>query len=235
MGRSTFDGPILSGTNRFGNLRNTGSTLLAQTIEMDLANNTPGQAAIYSYGGASGQFVTANVIPNLPAQLFTPNASAFPPITTNPPTDTATNIYRGFVMYLPVGCDLGDVLVDVAVLPAVTGGTAAITSSTLYFSNSFTAAGGTPAYYATPAITAVGRQALATLTAQQITNQLVTSQDIVTPATQPNLSQFVGTLAIVGTALDTRATLAGRIAISLRYIQPDPAGSSTVYPYGNLD
>jgi hypothetical protein len=111
-----------------------------------------------------------------------------------------------------------------------------LSSAIVYVSNSFTAAGGTPTYFATGAISAVGRQALSTFTATQINNQSNTSTDIIQPNGQPNLSQVVITLAIVGTGLDTRTSLTGAFSFFVRYIQNDGSiGTTTVYPYGNLD
>jgi hypothetical protein len=82
----------------------------------------------------------------------------------------------------------------------------------------------------------VGRQALSTFTATQITNQSSTSTDIIQANGQPNLSQVVITLAIVGTNLDTRTALTGTFSFFVRYIQKDGnIGTTTVYPFGNLD
>ena len=62
MGRSTFEGPILSGDNRFGALRDVGYVRLSQTGQLLLTNTTVGTAG---YSGGSGQFVWSNNIPNL--------------------------------------------------------------------------------------------------------------------------------------------------------------------------
>jgi len=61
MGRSTFEGPILSGDQRFGPQRDVGSVILSQYVFMNFANTTSGTAG---YGGGSGTFVDANGIPN---------------------------------------------------------------------------------------------------------------------------------------------------------------------------
>jgi len=45
MGRSTFEGPVLSGDNRFGPLRNVGYAMLAQHTDINLANITPNTAS----------------------------------------------------------------------------------------------------------------------------------------------------------------------------------------------
>ena len=231
MARATFDGPILSGDNRFGPLRNVGSPLLAQHVDISLANTTQGTT---TYGGSSGVFINGNTIQNVPGVVYTPGTTTYAPVAL--PADTATNVYRGVVMYLPTGCNLDGVNVDCQTVVAVAGGSASLTSATVYVSNTFTAAAGTAAYLNTGAITAVGRQATATLTATQITNQSGTSTDIIQPNGQPNLSQVVITLAIVGTGLDTRTSLTGAFSFLARYFQNDPnIGTTTAYPYGNLD
>jgi hypothetical protein len=145
-------------------------------------------------------------------------------------------VYRGAVLYLPAGADLDNIYVDLGAVVAVAGGTAALTSATVYVSNNYTAAAGTPTYFATGAITTVGRQALATFTATQIANQTAASTDITQGNGYPSLSQVVITVAIVGTALDTRTSLTGKINFTLQYTQPDNnIGSLTTYPYGNFD
>ena len=233
MARSTFDGPILSGDVRFGPLRNVGYSQLVNNVDLDFSNTTVGTS---TYSGFSGQFVNSNGIPNLNAVVYQPSSTTYPAVAQTIPADTNTNIYRGAVFYLPVGCDLGNIFVDVAALYAVSGGTAAVTSQTVYVSNNYTAAAGTPNYFATGAISAVGRQALATFTGTQITNQTATSTDIYTGGTQPNVSQVVVTVAIVGTALLSATAITGRYNFTLQYSQPDNnIGNLTTYPYGNFD
>jgi hypothetical protein len=232
MARSTFEGPVLAGDNRFGPLRNVGNVLLAQHIDISLANTTPGTA---TYGGASGVFANGSTIRNVNGVVYTPGSS-FPPVVQTIPADTATNIYRGVVLYLPTGCDFDGINVDCQTVVGVSGGSAALTSATVYVSNNYTAAGGTPTYFATGAVSAVGRQSLSTFTATQITNQSNTSTDIIQNNGQANLSQVVITLAIVGTSLDTRTALTGAFSFFVRYVQQDGnIGTTTVYPYGNLD
>ena len=51
MGRSTFDGPILAGENRFGPQRNIGYTTLTQSGYLNLLNTSSNTAG---YGGGSG-------------------------------------------------------------------------------------------------------------------------------------------------------------------------------------
>ena len=233
MARSTFDGPILSGDVRFGPLRNVGYSQLVNNVDLDFSNTTVGTS---TYSGFSGQFVNSNGIPNLNAVVYQPSSTTYPAVAQTIPADTNTNIYRGAVFYLPVGCDLGNIFVDVAALYAVSGGTAAVTSQTVYVSNNYTAAAGTPNYFATGAISAVGRQALATFTGTQITNQTATTTDIYTGGTQPNVSQVVVTVAIVGTALLSATAITGRYNFTLQYSQPDNnIGNLTTYPYGNFD
>jgi hypothetical protein len=232
MARSTFEGPVLAGDNRFGPLRNVGNVLLAQHIDFSLANNVPGTA---TYSGNSGVFANGSTIRNVNGVVYTPGTS-FPPVVATIPADTATNVYRGVVLYLPTGCDFDGVNVDCQTVVGVAGGSASLTSATVYVSNSFTAAAGTPTYFSTGAISAVGRQALSTFTATQITNQSNTSTDIIQNNGQANLSQVVITLAIVGTGLDTRTSLTGAFSFFVRYIQQDGnIGTTTVYPFGNLD
>ena len=231
MARSTFEGPVLAGDNRFGPLRNVGKVMLAQHADISLANVTPGTNG---FSGSSGVFVNSNGIPNTAATVYTPGTTTYGAVTI--PADTATNVYRGVVFYLPTGCDFDGINVDLQTVVAVAGGSASLTSATVYVSNNFTAAAGTPTYFSTGAITTVGRQALSTFTATQITNQTSTSTDIIQPNGQPNLSQVVVTLAIVGTGLDTRTSLTGGFSFFVRYLQNDPnIGNFTTYPYGNFD
>ena len=233
MARSTFEGPILSGDNRFGPLRNVGYSQLVQNIDLDLSNTTTGTAA---YGGSSGVFAASNGIPNLSGVVYQPSSSVYPSVVQTIPADTATNVYRGAVLYVPTGADLDNIYVDCLALVAVAGGTAAVTSQTIYVSNNYTAAAGTPTYFATGAVSAIGRQSLATFTATQMANQSATSTDILLPNGQPNISQVVVTIAIVGTNLDTRTSLTGKYNFTLQYSQPDNnIGSKTAYPYGNFD
>lgn len=80
MARSTFEGPILSGDNRFGALRNVGSVALAQSATLNLANVTANTAG---YAGASGSFVDSNGIPNTSGVVYTPSSSVFPPCSSD--------------------------------------------------------------------------------------------------------------------------------------------------------
>ena len=231
MARSTFEGPILSGDIRFGALRNVGYAVLAQSATLDLANVTANTAG---YAGASGSFVDSNGIPNTVGVVYTPSASVFPPVAATIPADSATNIYRGFVAYLPAGSRINSFLVDIGVVSAVAAGT--LTSTTIYISNNYTAAAGTPTYGATAVLTspAVGRQALATFTATQLANQQATSSDITNSGQPSRLSQVVFTVALVGTSMTTPS--AGTFYFTVDYTQTDGnIGSTTAYPYGNFD
>lgn len=228
MGRSTFEGPVLAGDTRFGDLRNVGYVGLNQSGNILLTNTTANTA---NYGGASGQFVDSNGIPNGNCVVYTPSATAYPSTAQTIPADTATNIYRGYVAYLPAGSRIVNLLVDVQALVTVTG---TLTSQTVYISNNYTAAAGTPTYGATGAITAVGRQSLSAFTATQLANQQSTSTDVLPGNGQPNISQVVFTIAIVGTSLT--AVTAGQYIFTVAYTQADGnIGTTTTYPYGNLD
>ena len=44
MSRSTFSGPVLVGDQRFGALRDVGTAVLAQHVQLTLSNTTPGTA-----------------------------------------------------------------------------------------------------------------------------------------------------------------------------------------------
>ena len=229
MARATFDGPILSGDNRFGPQRNVGYTTLTQNGYLNLLNLTSNTAG---YSGGSGQFVVGNNIPNGNATIYTPSATS--PFTSSatvvPTADTTSNIYRGFVMYIPSGSDIDTAIIDVAVVP--TGGT--ISTIKMYISNTFTAEGGTPTYGTVSSISAVGRQSV-TLTGTNVTNANSTSADLVGVNGNQSMSQIVFTLSIAASATLATPT-AGQIYVALRYVQPDGnIGTTTAYPYGNLD
>jgi hypothetical protein len=230
MGRSTFEGPILSGDNRFPPFRNIGSAELVQSGAMVLTNTTANTA---NYGGASGQFVTdGQTFANTAVTVYTPSSTSPVLSATSIPADSATQIYRGFVFYLPTGSDINDFFVDVGVVPTVASGS--ISTITVYVSNNYTVQGGTPTYAATGTISAVGRQALSTFTGTQLANQFSSSTDILTPNGQANVSQLVFTISIAGTSMTTLN--AGTMYFTVRYVQPDGnVGSATAYPYGNFD
>lgn len=231
MGRSTFEGPILAGENRFPPFRNVGTVDLVQSGAIVLTNTTSNTA---NYAGGSGQFVTdSQTFANTAATVYVPSSTSSVLTAQTIPADTASQIYRGFVFYLPVGSDINDIFIDVGVVPTVASGS--ISTITAYVSNNYTVQGGTPTYAATGSITAVGRQALSTFTGTQLANQYSTSLDIITPvATQANVSQLVFTISIAGSTMTTLN--AGTLYFTVRYTQPDGnVGSATAYPYGNFD
>jgi hypothetical protein len=231
MARSTFEGPVLAGNNRFGPLRNVGNVVLAQHVDINLANNVPGTAG---YSGASGVFANGSTIRNVNGVVYTPGTS-FPPVVATIPADTSSLVYRGVVMYLPTGCDFDGVNIDCQTFPAVAGGSASISSVIAFVSNSFTPSGGSATYFSST-VSGVGRQSLATFSGPQITNQSNTSTDIIQTNGNPNLSQVVITVVIAGSSLDTRTSLTGGFSFFARYVQQDPdIGTPTVYPFGNLD
>jgi len=229
MGRSVSDGPILVGENRFGPQRNIGYATLTQSCYLNLLNTTANTAG---YAGASGVFVASNNIPNGNATIYVPSSTL--PLGQNTsqtiPADTATQIYRGNVFYIPTGSDIDQCIIDVAVLPTITSGT--LSTIKCYLSNNYTVEGGT-ATYATSTITATGRQTTA-FSGTQITNANSTSTDIVGINGTQAVSQIVFTLSLTGTTMTTIS--AGQIYVSLRYVQPDGnIGTTTVYPFGNFD
>jgi len=227
MGRSTFEGPVLAGDTRFGDLRNVGYVDLIQSANLLLTNVTANTA---NYGGASGQFADSNGIPNGIGVVYTPSTT-FPATAQTIPADTTTNWYRGFVAYVPTGSRIVNMLVDVQALVTITG---TLTSQTVYISSNYTAAAGTPTYGATGAISAVGRQSLSAFTATQLGNQQASSTDIITTNGQPNISQVVFTIAIVGTSVT--AITAGQYIFTVQYTQADGnIGTTTAYPFGNFD
>jgi hypothetical protein len=231
MARSTFEGPILSGDNRFGSLRDVGYVRLNQSAALTLTNTTANTAG---YAGASQQFVGSNAIPNSNAVVYSPSSTVYPPVAATIPADSATNIYRGFVAYVPVGSRITDMIVDIGVVPTVAAGT--LTSVQVLISNNYTAAAGTAAYGATAVLTspAVGRQSLATFTGTQLANQQSTTLDVTASAGVAPVSQVVFTVALVGTSMTTIS--AGTLYFNVNYTQPDgQIGSTTAYPYGNFD
>ena len=233
MGRSTFEGPVLSGDNRFGPQRDVGVMALFQQAFLDFSVTQPNTA---NYGGASGTFVSANNIPNNAATIWTPQAGAYstngPTVATAPTADTSGTIYRGVSFLIPQGSNIYSVDIDVGTLP--TGGGVTATAIQPYVSNQFATSAGVYATFGS--ITAVGRTAC-TFTGTQLDNCYGTLQDVqnIQPGQQPTwFSQVVVTLKITATSLTTVS--AGQIAVSLRYVQQDMnIGNATTYPYGNFD
>ena len=231
MARSTFEGPILSGDNRFGPFRNVGYADLAQSTALNIANTTANTAG---YGGASaGVFVKSNGIPNAQAVVYTPNSASTTLTASTVPADAAT-VYRGAVMYIPTGSKIVDIFVDIGVITTFTSGS--LTSIQVNVSNDYVAAAGTCTYAQTAVLTspAVGRQSFNAFTVTQLANQQATSTDIVQANGLANLSQIVFTIASInGTNV---AITGGTYYFTLRYIQPDGnIGTTTTYPFGNFD
>jgi len=233
MGRSTFEGPILSGDNRFGPQRDVGYTDLVQTALLDFSVTAANTA---NYGGGSGVFVSSNNIPNSIATIYTPQSGAFSnsgPTTASAPTaDTSGTIYRGVVFYLPYSCNITDIIVDVGTLP--TDGSVTANSIQPYVSNNFATSTGV---YATMAAITSATRGTATFVGSQLTNSNATLQDFQNPLVgqQPSwFSQVVVTLKITNTSLTTPTS--GQIEVTIRYNQNDMnIGNSTTYPYGNFD
>ena len=246
MGRSTFEGPVLQGDNRFGALRNVGYSVLAQGIDLTLTNTTANTAG---FAGSSGVYADSNIIPNGVGVVYTSSSTTYPPtvatITADPITATGT-IYRGGVLYLPYASTILDFVVDTQAAITMTGGT--IGTVALYISNGFNT-GTTPAYGSISSINSAGRQTVA-FTAAQLANLQATSGDITNPpngasggqGTGPNsalVSQVVFNIAIPYTAGSGSAApvlTAGTVYFTCRYTQADGnIGTTTTYPYGNLD
>jgi len=232
MARSTFEGPILSGDQRFGSQRDVGYASLIQQAFLDFSVTTAGTA---NYGGASGTFVSSNNIPNNVATIWTPQSGVYstsgPTIAAAPTADTSGTIYRGAVFLLPANSNIYELDFDVGSLPV--GGGVTATGIQAYVSNNFATATGV---YATVAnATTVGRTA-ATFTGTQLDNCYGTLQDVqnIQPGQQPTwFSQVVVTIKISG---PTSAPTSGQIAITLRYVQTDQnIGNVNTYPYGNFD
>ena len=96
----------------------------------------------------------------------------------------------------------------------------------------------TTTYASVTAVSAVGRQSLATFTDAQFTAQASTTSDIQNPAfgATPNFfSQLVFTVTVPYTV--SASTLsAGKFYFTVRYTQADGnIGNLTTYPYGNFD
>jgi len=233
MGRSTFDGPILSGDNRFGPQRDVGYAELVQQAFIDFAVTTP---QTLGYSGGSGVFVTSNGIPNGAATIYTPqggNYSSTGPTAASAPTADATGtIYRGVVFLIPQGSNITDVYVDVGAMPS--DGTHTVTSIQPYISNNFATTTGV--YGTMAAITSAGR-GTATFTGTQLDYANGTLQDVqnLQPGTQPSwFSQVVVTVKM--TVASLTAPTSGQMNITLRYAQQDlNIGNGTTYPYGNFD
>ena len=240
MARATFEGPVLSGNNRFGPLRNVGYTDLAQETSIVLTNVTNATAG---YGGLSGQFVNGNGIPNTNAVVYTPSSSTYPPtaatITADAGTGGTGTLYRGVVFYLPYGSNINDFLLDTNVAITATGGT--IGTVTASIGNGFNT---TTYANVTSMNAATGRNTVAQTGAQLLSCNSTTG-DITQSPSQGNdpysglISQVVVTLTIPytgGTGTTLPVITAGTFTFAMRYTQLDAnIGNSTTYPYGNFD
>ena len=236
MARSTFEGPILAGDNRFGALRNVGYARLSQQALVDYSVTTGNGTT--GYPGAAQQFVNGNQLSadaNVNAAVYAPSSSTYPSVLATIPADTSTNIYRGVVAYLPAGSQIESIICDY--LTAITVGNASLSAVNVYVSNGYTAAAGTPAYatiaLGTTTVGTVGRQTT-TYTATNLTNMAATSVDILPSGGVSPMSQVVFTLSIVGVTLTTLT--AGKFNFDVNYVQADGSlGTKTVYPFGNAD
>ena len=236
MARSTFNGPILSGANRFGPVRDVGYTDLVQTALLDFSVTAPG----VNYGGGSGQFVASNNIPNSNAVIYTPQNGVFSntgPTAASAPTADATNtVYRGVVFYLPYSCNITDVILDVGTIPKDNAGTpVAVSAIQPYVSNNFATSTGVYATFANISSPSAQRYT-ATFVGSQLTNSNATLQDFqnLQAGQEPAwFTQIVVTLKMTTTSAGLSS---GQVEVTLRYNQNDMnIGNATTYPYGNFD
>jgi hypothetical protein len=239
MARSTFEGPVLAGGNRFGPLRNVGYMDLVQDANIVLTNTTNNTA---SYGGISGQFVNANGIPNSGATVYTPS-TAYPPtaatITADTVSTTTGTLYRGVVMYLPVGCSIGDILIDTNVAITLDNGTVGTVTGKIGNNFNTTTYGSITTMNA-----ATGRNTVAQTGAQLLSCTSTTSDVVISPnpgadTNSSVLSQVVLTITIpytAGVSAVLSVITAGTFNMIVRYTQPDNnIGTTAAYPYGNFD
>jgi hypothetical protein len=237
MGRSTFDGPVLVGDNRFGPLRNVGFSDLVQTAFLDFSVTTNNTA---NYGGASGVFVNSNGIPNFAATIYTPQSGVFsntgPTAATSPTADASTTVYRGAVFWLPYSSNLTDIILDIGTVPKDSQGTpVAVTAIQPYVSNTFATSTGVYATFANISSPAAQRYT-GTFVGTQLVAANATNQDVqnLQPGQQPTWFSQV----VVGLKMTTGAAglSSGQIEITIRYNPLDMnIGTSTTYPYGNFD
>jgi len=236
MGRSTFEGPVLSGDNRFGAQRDVGPVLLTQQAFLDFSVTAPGS----SYGGGSGVFVSSNNIPNSAATIWTPQSGAYstsgPTVASAPTADATTTVYRGVSFLIPQGSNITDVILDIGVVPKDSAGTPlAVTAIQPYVSNNFATSTGVYATFANISSPAAQRYT-ATFVGTQLDNAYGTLQDVqnLQPGQQPSwFSQVVVTLKMTTSVAGLSS---GQLAITLKYAQQDMnIGNATTYPYGNFD
>jgi hypothetical protein len=240
MARATFEGPILAGDSRFGPLRNVGYADLAQEASIVLTNTTNATAG---YGGASGQFVNGNGIPNVNAVVYTPSSSTYPPvaatITADSVSTTTGTLYRGVVFYLPYGSNINDFLFDTNVAITLNNGTVGTVTAKMGNAFNDTTYGNVTSMNA-----ATGRNTIAQTGAQLLACNSTTGDITISPVQGSNqysslMSQVVVTLTIpyTGGVSGTLSTItAGTFTFAVRYTQLDAnIGNSTTYPYGNFD
>lgn len=240
MARSTFEGPVLAGGNRFGPLRNVGYTVLTQDCNIVLTNTT---SATAGYGGGSGQFVNGNTIPNVNATVYTPSSSAFPPtaatITADSGTGGAGTLYRGIVMYLPYGSSIVNILIDTNVAITATGGTIGTVTGSIGNNFNTTTYGSITTMNAATGRNTVAQTGAQLLSATSTSGDIVISPNPGSDAYSSLLSQVVLTITIPytagsGTTLPTLT--AGTFNMIVAYTQLDAnIGTTTAYPYGNFD
>jgi hypothetical protein len=237
MGRSTFEGPILSGDNRFGPQRDVGPVLLTQQAFLDFSVTTAGTAG---YGGASGAFVTSDNIPNQTATIWNPQSGVYsntgPTVATAPTADATTTVYRGVSFLIPQGSNITDVILDIGTVPKDSAGTPlAVTAIQPYVSNNFATSTGVYATFANISSPAQQRYT-ATFVGTQLAYAYGTLQDVqnIQPGQQPSwFSQVVVTLKMTTSVAGLSS---GQIAVTLKYAQQDMnIGNTTTYPYGNFD
>jgi hypothetical protein len=240
MARATFEGPILSGDSRFGPLRNVGYADLCQETSIVLTNTTNATAG---YGGASGQFVNGNGIPNVNATVYTPSSSTYPPVAATITADTVSTttgtLYRGVVFYLPYGSNINDFLLDTNVAITLNNGTVGTVTAKMGNAFNDTTYGNVTSMNA-----ATGRNTIAQTGAQLLSCNSTTGDITISPTQGANqyaslMSQVVVTLTIPytgGVSGTLSAITAGTFTFAVRYTQLDAnIGNSTTYPYGNFD
>jgi hypothetical protein len=237
MGRSTFDGPILVGDNRFGPLRNVGSADLVQTTFLDFSVTTAGTA---NFGGGSGVFVNSNGIPNNIGTIYNPQSGVYsntgPTVATAPTADASSTVYRGAVFYIPYASNITDIILDIGTIPKDSQGTpVAVTAIQPYVSNNFATSTGVYATFANISSPATQRYT-ATYVGTQLVYANATLQDIQNP--QPGQQPSWFSQVVVGLKMTTGAAglSSGQVEITIRYNPNDMnIGTSTTYPYGNFD
>jgi len=240
MARATFEGPILSGDSRFGPLRNVGYADLCQETSIVLTNTTNATAG---YGGASGQFVNGNGIPNVNATVYTPSSSTYPPVAATITADTVSTttgtLYRGVVFYLPYGSNINDFLLDTNVAITLNNGTVGTVTAKMGNAFNDTTYGNVTSMNA-----ATGRNTISQTGAQLLSCNSTTGDITISPTQGANqyaslMSQVVVTLTIPytgGVSGTLSAITAGTFTFAVRYTQLDSnIGNSTTYPYGNFD